>query len=510
MPLFAFVEVILDAIDWSKLIFGGTTITIAIGVVYYIANYFAKRSVQNEMQELKSNLRIEQNSHKVTKDEKHLCEMGLQSMRAQQTTLMATIDSQQTTLRLKDEEIAKQQQNYAKVWQAGNKLYKQSLAHQELQDAHKKLLIELKEAQQQIEQMQSDILGKDEKHQLVLANLTAREAELELAERRMKRVRKLSGYIIKAKALQSRPKFRPLAERQRAIIAMSALKGGVGKTTLTAHLAGAFARAGYRVLLVDLDLQGSLSGMMLPPEELHRRVKEKLMMQDFFMKAMSDKTTKLTRYITEVKLPDDVPGRISIAPTSDRLSYAELNLTLGWLLKQGERDARFLLRRALHLKVANTDYDIVLIDCPPALNISSANALAAADYVVIPTLLTPKSAERVPALVVALEDESFVRHLNSELRILGVVANRTRFETIKGAELVQWQNLLPEMLASKQKRHTRLFQSTIAMSADLAPTEETYIPLAEKDRAFRMFEALMLEIEKELPDACRRPHQTSS
>ncbi|MFO0966095.1 MAG: AAA family ATPase [Gemmataceae bacterium] len=66
-----------------------------------------------------------------------------------------------------------------------------------------------------------------------------------------------------------------------------------------------------------------------------------------------------------------------IVPTSDKLAYAEMNLTMSWLLKLGKKDTRFLLRRALHQKRITNRYDLVLMDCPPLINTCCVNALAA-------------------------------------------------------------------------------------------------------------------------------------
>ena len=75
---------------------------------------------------------------------------------------------------------------------------------------------------------------------------------------------KLEGKIWQRKVLRGVPPFRPLHDRHAAIISVVNLKGGVGKTTVTAHLAMGLSSRGYRVLMVDLDLQGSLSSLFVP------------------------------------------------------------------------------------------------------------------------------------------------------------------------------------------------------------------------------------------------------
>ena len=65
------------------------------------------------------------------------------------------------------------------------------------------------------------------------------------------------------------PPFRPLSQRRTPIFSLVNLKGGVGKTTITANLAVAMSQHGWRVLVVDLDYQGSLSQVLLSGKELN-------------------------------------------------------------------------------------------------------------------------------------------------------------------------------------------------------------------------------------------------
>ena len=197
-------------------------------------------------------------------------------------------------------------------------------------------------------------------------------------------------------------------------------------------------------------------------------------------------------------------GSLSIVPASDDLAYAELNLTLGWLLRQGERDARFLLRKALHLIGANKAYDIVLLDCPPLLNISCVNALAASDYLLIPTLLSTKAIERVPALLKAVSRPEFVTHVNPHLKVLGVVANRTRSTPPTGREAKVWK-ALPQMIKSLlSARVAKLFVTAVGQDASIAANEQQFEHPKPGSRADVTFGNLVDELVGELPDACRR------
>src|SRR5262245_46158819 len=255
----------------------------------------------------------------------------------------------------------------------------------------------------------------------------------------MKKAMELEGKVWERNILQGTPRFRPLSERHAAVISVLNLKGGVGKTTVTANLGAAFAAKGYNVLLVDLDLQGSLSGLFLHGSVLKDRGKKGLLLQHFLTSTAERRKANLLEYCVPI-----FNGKSAIVPTADSMAYAELNLTMQWLLRLGRRDTRFLLRRGLHQKRVTSRYDIVLLDCPPLFNTCCVNALAASDYVLIPVLPSAKAAERVPLLLERLQ--SLHRVINQELQVIGVLLNRTRGTQLTAWEEDLWQNTLSEGL----------------------------------------------------------------
>lgn len=161
------------------------------------------------------------------------------------------------------------------------------------------------------------------------------------------------------------PRPRTLADHGPAyVIAMCNQKGGVGKTTTTINLGAALAEAGRRVLIVDMDPQGSLSiGLGVRPEELERRatVYDVLMDSEVHPARSAIATTSVTG--------------LDILPADIKLSAAELRLA-------GEVAREFALDRAL--QVVRPDYDFILIDCQPSLGLLTVNALTASDGVLIP------------------------------------------------------------------------------------------------------------------------------
>ncbi|MCI0682756.1 MAG: AAA family ATPase [Gemmataceae bacterium] len=231
------------------------------------------------------------------------------------------------------------------------------------------------------------------------------------------------------------PAFRPRSDGKPPIIAMVNLKGGVGKTTLTAHLGAMLCDAGYRTLLADLDNQGSLTALCLHAQELHDiRLGGGRFVQHLFKDeaAPEQAWNNLTRLgATEGWL---------LAATEE-LADAEEHAKARWLLQPGVPDVRYTLRTALHAPLLQDRFDVILLDCPPRLSTACVNALTCADYALIPVLLDKTSADAVPRLL------KWLRILKSnrvcpELEILGVLANRTYAQTkLSKRETTLWRAL---------------------------------------------------------------------
>ena len=172
-------------------------------------------------------------------------------------------------------------------------------------------------------------------------------------------------------------------------------KGGVGKTTTSVNLAASLAAMHRRVLLIDLDAQGNAT-----------------------MGVGVDKHT-LEQSIYDVFI-DDLPARDVMTATSvGGLSLIGANSDLtGLELTLSERpDRETRLREAL--AVLQHEFDVVLIDCPPALNLLTLNALVAATGLLIPMQCEYYALEGLTAL---LETQSRIKeHLNPKLEIIGIL-----------------------------------------------------------------------------------------
>jgi chromosome partitioning protein len=179
-------------------------------------------------------------------------------------------------------------------------------------------------------------------------------------------------------------------------IAIANRKGGVGKSTLTVNLAAALGAAGHRVLVVDMDSQGSATAALLPdlPPDAP---------------SMAD------------VLARQLPIRDTIRPsTSDAVSIApaKRSLTDALLTIVSKTGRELLLRNAL-TKVA-ADFDLCLIDNAPEAQLGTANSLVAASHVLMPFTPDPKALEGLATTQQLLEE---VRQsgLNDHVDLLGCV-----------------------------------------------------------------------------------------
>jgi chromosome partitioning protein len=185
------------------------------------------------------------------------------------------------------------------------------------------------------------------------------------------------------------------------VIAIANQKGGVGKTTTAVNLAASLAATKRRVLLVDLDPQGNATmGSGIDKSQLERSSVDVLLEE-----------VELINALLTVE-----PGGYQLLPANQDLTAAEVRL----LQMPSGRETK--LRNAL--APIRESFDVILIDCPPALNMLTVNSLVAADSVLIPMQCEYYALEGLSALLGTVEQIRGA--VNPNLQIEGIL--RTMFD----------------------------------------------------------------------------------
>ncbi len=178
------------------------------------------------------------------------------------------------------------------------------------------------------------------------------------------------------------------------VLAVANQKGGVAKTTSVASLGAAFAEAGKRVLLVDLDAQACLTfSLGVDPDTVETSVNEVLL-------GRAD--------LADVVVHGD--DGVDLVPSVIELAGAEAQLL-------GRPAREYVLRSALEPVLG--DYDVVVLDCSPSLGVLTLNALTAADGLVIPMPCEMLSHRGVGQLLDTVSDVR--RILNPSLEVVGIL-----------------------------------------------------------------------------------------
>jgi chromosome partitioning protein len=231
------------------------------------------------------------------------------------------------------------------------------------------------------------------------------------------------------------------------VTAIANHKGGVGKTTTTINLGAALAELGHRVLLVDMDPQGSATrGLGINAEECGET------MYHVLAKKAS---------LAEVALP--FADRLDVAPADSDLENAQVDL---W-----EAPGRDLRLRA-RIEALDGRYDYVLIDCPPSLNLFTINALAAAQSVLVPAHCQYFSMAALGRLIETVEQVQ--EHINPRLAIAGILITQIDKRTT-------YHRLATEHMRSQLGDRYRMFDTAIPQAIRVQEAAQARQPVLSYD-----------------------------
>lgn len=195
------------------------------------------------------------------------------------------------------------------------------------------------------------------------------------------------------------------------IIAVANQKGGVGKSTTSINLSSCLAELGKKVLLVDIDPQGNgTSGVGIDKNNM--------------------KNTVYSMFVGECDIEDAIVAtqieKLDLIPSNVDLAGAEIDLL-------EIKDREYILKKALN-KVQG-QYDFVIIDCPPSLNILTVNAMCAANTILVPIQCEYYALEGLSQLIYTID--LVKKRLNPSLEIEGVVFTMYDARTNLSLEVVE-------------------------------------------------------------------------
>ncbi len=240
------------------------------------------------------------------------------------------------------------------------------------------------------------------------------------------------------------------------ILAITNQKGGVGKTTTGVNLAASLAATKQRVLLVDLDPQGNAT--------MGSGIDKRTRAQTVYHVLLGEADIRAVRAVS-------TSGNYDVVPANRELAGAEVEL-----VDLEQRETR--LKSAL--TALESEYDFMLIDCPPALNLLTVNGLCAAQAVLIPMQCEYYALEGLSDLVQTIKK---VRaHLNPQLQIEGLL--RTMFDP---------RNTLAQQVSAQLQQHfgDKVYRTVIPRNVRLAEAPSHGVPALGFDKTCKGAQAYL-------------------
>jgi chromosome partitioning protein len=257
----------------------------------------------------------------------------------------------------------------------------------------------------------------------------------------------------------------------RKVFAVASQKGGVAKTTTTFNLAVALTKLGKKVLVIDLDPQGSLTICVgvENPDSLEHSASTLL---EAALDMDEEGSLESSRYVTQCAEVDIIPSNIELAAFE----------AYGANVMGGDKALRTAIAPLLQ------SYDIILIDCAPSLGKLTINALAASDGVIIP--VTPHLLSVVGLKQLVATIRKVKTHVNPTVRIDGILMTRCDINLNLYKDI---KELLLELYGGK----IRIFNTLIHNSTRVGEAErrrQSVIAYSKNSKPAKAYKALAKEL----------------
>lgn len=224
-------------------------------------------------------------------------------------------------------------------------------------------------------------------------------------------------------------------------------KGGVGKTT-SAHTVGiAWTKMGKKILFIDLDSQANLTSMLSDIDPISQGWDRTI--EDAFMNG--PEYTSLPIYHTDDPLIDFIPADLDLANFERDTARRPFNELL--LLD--------------FLAPVKDQYDFIIIDCPPAIQKLTYNAMVASDYLVIVTTLDGKSYKGVEMIVSVYNEVIMNKRFNPSLKVIGILSTMYQNDKVNKYFWQQFNKEFGPLMINPYVRKSTMVNRATSFNKDL-------------------------------------------